>query len=186
MAVEILRRRFTVDQYHRMAEAGVLTEGDRVELIEGEIVEMTPIGSRHAAAVDRLNALVGAALRGRAIVRVQNPVRLGARSEPQPDLAVLRLRVDFYAGAHPGAGDVLLVVEVADASLDYDRAVKLPLYARAGIPEAWLVDVERPALTVHRAPSADGYRDVREARAGERLTLVAFPETSLAVDDCLG
>lgn len=135
MSVQLLRRSFTVEEYHRMAEAGILREDDRVELLEGEIVEMTPIGSRHAACVDRLNQLGVRGVGPRAIVRVQSPVRLGERSEPQPDLTLLRARPDFYAHAHPGPADVLLIIEVAEASADADRTVKMPLYARAAIPE---------------------------------------------------
>lgn len=118
MAVRLLRRSFTVEEYYRMAQAGILTEDDRVELIEGEIIKMTPLGSRHAACVDRLTQLFSARIRGQAIVRVQNPIRLSERSEPQPDLALLRFRPDFYATAHPGPQDVLMVVEVAETSVD--------------------------------------------------------------------
>jgi Uma2 family endonuclease len=186
MSIAIVRRRFTVDEYHRMGRAGIFSEDDRVELIEGEIVEMTPIGSRHAGFVNRLNRLMTSLVADRALVAVQNPIRLSSESEPQPDLALLRRRDDFYAQAHPEPGDVLLVIEVADTSQAYDRTVKLPLYARAGIPEAWIVDVAGPTLEVHRAPSPEGYRDVRQARRGERLTLAALQDLGLSVDDCLG
>ncbi len=134
MTPRLLRRPFTVAEYHRMAEAGVLGEDDRVELLEGEIVQMTPIGSRHAACVARLTHLFVDRLQGRAQVNVQNPVHLSERSEPQPDLALLRPRPDFYARAHPGPADVLLLVEVAETSSDVDWTVKIPLYAGAGVP----------------------------------------------------
>jgi Uma2 family endonuclease len=134
MGVQVQRRLFTVEEYHRMAEAGILSEDDRVELIEGELVTMSPIGSRHAACVARLTALLFP-VGGRGILWVQNPIRLGARSEPQPDVALLRYRPDFYASAHPGPEDVLLVVEVAETSADADRSLKIPLYARYGIPK---------------------------------------------------
>lgn len=135
MAVQLLKRLFTVAEYHRMAEAGILGEDDRVELIEGEIVGMTPISSRHAGQVNRLVRLFTQRLGGRAILSVQNPIRLGEHSEPQPDVALLRPRPDFYATAHPGSEDVLLVIEVADlsacdaqagTSAAYDREVKPP------------------------------------------------------------
>ena len=186
MSVEIARHRFTVEQYERMGEAGIFSEDDRVELIEGEIVEMTPIGSRHAAYVDRLNDLLTSTLGRRAIVRVQSPIRIGGHSEPQPDLVLLRRREDFYAGRHPEPADVLLVVEVADTSGRFDRRVKLPLSARAGIVEAWVLDLDGPALEVHRSPAPEGYRDVRRPRRGEAVTFAAVPDLSVAVDAVLG
>jgi Uma2 family endonuclease len=186
MPVRLLTRRFTVEEYHRMAQAGILSEDDRVELIEGEIVEMAAIGSRHAGCVNRLLRLIHPRAAERAVVSVQNPVRLGRHSEPQPDLALLGLRPDFYASAHPGPGDVLLLVEVSEASADADREVKVPLYARAGIPEVWLVDLEGEVIEVYRQPSAEGYRDVRQARRGEALSVEAFPDLVLAAEAILG
>jgi Uma2 family endonuclease len=186
MAVDVVRHRFTVEQYQRMGEAGVFAEDDRVELIEGEIVAMTPIGSRHAAYVDRLNDLLTSAGGRRAIVRVQSPIRLGSHSEPQPDLVLLRRREDFYAGRHPEPADVLLVVEVADTSGELDRAIKLPLYARAGIVEAWVLDVSGPSLEVHRQPTPGGYREVQRPGRGEQVTVQALPGLGLAVDAVLG
>ncbi len=186
MTVQVSRRRFTVDEYHRMLEAGILTEDDRVELIEGEIVEMTPIGPRHAACVDRLNALLTARAGGRAVVRVQNPIRLGEHSEPQPDLALVRFRPDYYAGGHPEPGDILLIIEVVETSADYDRQVKLPLYARGRIREVWLVDLAGEAIEVYREPAPAGYREVRRAGRGEVLAPEAFPELTMTADDILG
>ena len=186
MTTQLSRRLFTVHEYYRMADAGILTEDDRVELIEGEIVQMAAIGSRHAACVDRLNQLFSARVAERAIVRVQNPVRLSERSEPQPDLALLRPRPDFYATAHPMPQDVLLVVEVADTSAGIDPAEKLPLYARSGIPEAWLVDLQEDRVEVHRQPTRRGYQEVRYLERGNRLAPDAFPDLTLAVDDVLG
>lgn len=159
MSAEPKRRRFTVDEYHAMARAGVLTDDDRVELLEGEIVEMTPIGAGHAACVKRLNRLLTKGSGDGAIVSVQDPVRLSTFSEPEPDLALLRPRDDFYAEGHPGPDDVLLLVEVAESSLTYDRDRKLPLYARSGVPEVWIVDLEGDRVEVHRAPSPEGYRE---------------------------
>lgn len=169
------RHQHTVADYYRMAETGILPAGLRVELIEGEIIDMAPIGSRHASTVDRLAFLFNRAVGNQAWVRVQNPVRLNDFSEPEPDLALLRWRDDFYAGGHPGPQDVLLIVEVADASLEYDRDTKLPLYARHGIPEAWLIDLAGKRIERHHKPSAQGY--------GERTTLHdrAAP---LALPDC--
>jgi len=186
MAVELLRRRFTVEEYQRMGRAGIFSEDDRVELIEGEIVEMTPIGSRHAACVKRLNSLFSSRLGERAIVSVQDPLNIGARSEPQPDLMLLEPRLDFYAHAHPEPKDVLLIVEVADTSLDYDRKIKIPLYAQASIPEVWLVDLNTSTVELHLDPSPQGYKQVRSVRQGESLAPQAVPGLVLAVADILG
>ena len=182
-APPVRRHRWTVADYHRLAEAGILGEDDRVELIEGELYEMAPIGSRHAGAVDWILSKLSEMAGGRAIVRCQSPIRLGERSEPQPDLALLRPRADWYRDAHPGPEDVLLVVEVADTTAGWDREVKFPLYARHGIPEAWLVDLEAGRLEIHRGPGPEGYRRIErlplaearalepEALAGARLDL---------------
>ena len=186
MSVQLLRRSFTVEEYYRMARVGILTEDDRVELIEGEIIKMTPVGSRHAACVDRLTHLFSASVRGQAIVRVQNPVRLSERSEPQPDLALLRFRPDFYASSHPGPQDVLLVIEVAETSLELDREIKLPLYARSGIAEAWLVDLAGQQLEVCLRPTPRGYEEVRRVGRGARVRSQAFPDLDLGVDEILG
>jgi Uma2 family endonuclease len=181
----IVRHRFSVEDYHRMAQAGILSEDDRVELIEGEVVQMAPIGPRHAAQVARLSALLHEASKGRAILWTQNPVRLGEHSEPQPDLALLRPRADYYATAHPTAADVLLVVEVAETSADYDRQLKLPLYARHGIPEAWLVDLERTRVEVYRRPTAEGYGEVMTLGTGDALSPLALPDVSLPLSEVL-
>jgi Uma2 family endonuclease len=186
VAVQLLRRRFAVEEYHRMAEAGILTEDDRVELIEGEIVEMAPIGSRHAACVKRLNRLFSQRVGERAIVDVQNPIRLGQHSEPQPDLSLLRPRQDFYASAHPGPQDVLLVIEVAETSADYDRQVKAPLYARAGVPELWLVDLQGQALEVFRSPTAAGYQETQRLSRGQLLSPQALDDLKVPVAEILG
>ena len=146
---------------------------------------MSPIGSRHAACVARLSALLTVALQGEAIVWVQNPVRLDEWSEPQPDLTLLRPSVDYYAAAHPGPADVLLVVEVADTSAASDRAFKLPRYAAAGIVEVWLVDLAAATVEVWSAPEGRTYGQVRRTVAGDRLAPAAFPGVSLAVDPLL-
>jgi Uma2 family endonuclease len=169
-----------------MGEAGIFNENDRVELINGEIFSMTPIGSPHAACVDRLTRLLVVAAGDRASVRVQNPIRLGADSEPQPDLTLLRPRPDFYARAHPGPGDVLVVIEVADTTLAFDRAVKVPLYARAGIGEVWLVDLAGDAIEVYRQPAQGRYSDVTRLGRGQRLTCEALSGLAVAIDAVLG
>lgn len=186
MAVQLLRRRFSVEEYHRMTRAGILSEDDRVELIEGEIMEMAPIGSRHAACVDRLNRLFSQRAGEWAIVRVQNPIRLGEHSEPQPDLTLLKPSPDFYAQDHPGPKDVLLVVEVAETSAEVDREVKVPLYARTGLPEVWLVDLAEELIEVYRKLGLQGYQEVQRLRRGQHLASQALPGLELAVDDVLG
>ena len=186
MATQLIRRRFTVNEYYLMAQAGILHEDDRVELLEGEIVEMAAIGSRHAACVNRLNRILSEGLGSRAIISVQNPVRLGEHSEPQPDLTLLRPRPDFYSESHPESADVMLVVEVADTSEDYDREVKMPLYARYGITEAWLVDLSSRSIEVYRDPVPEGYRDIQLAMPGRRIAPQAFPDLELAVEKVFG
>ena len=186
MAIRALKRLFTVEEYHRMAQAGILGEDDRVELIEGEIVNMAPIGSRHAAVVDRLNRILSRRIGERAIVRVQNPIRLGEHSEPQPDVTLLRPREDFYASAHPGPEDVLLLIEVAETSAEYDREIKIPLYARFGIGEVWLVDLEGKAIGVYRNPSPEGYREVQTLGHGAHLFPNSFPHLELPAEEIMG
>lgn len=186
MAAQLLRRRFSVLEYHRMGQAGILSEDDRLELLEGEVVEMAPIGSRHQAVVDRLTSLFFNRVGDRAVVRIQGPVRLGDDSEPQPDLLLLRRCADFYESAHPGPEDVLLLVEVSDTSADYDREVKLPLYARHAIAEVWLVDLEAGSIGVYRAPTDQGYQEVSHLDRDQRISPIAFPQLELAVGDIIG
>ena len=170
--------RFTVADYYRMAEAGILKPNDRVELIEGEIVEMSPIGSRHAGCVDQLNELLHSALRGKPFqIRVQNPVRLSDVSEPEPDISVLLSREDFYTQSHPTAAEVVLLIEVADASLAYDRHTKVPLYLGSGIQEVWLVDLVNHTIDVQTAAG------VRHFSRGAVVVSSVLPELTIAVDD---
>ena len=180
------RRRFTVDEYYRMAAAGILHEDDRVELLEGEIVQMAPIGSRHAGCVITLDGWFNGLLGGRALVSVQNPVRLSQHLEPQPDLMLLRPRVDNYRRGHPTAEDVLLLIEVADATPAYDRGTKLPLYARAGITEVWIVDLDRERVEVYREPVGGRYQrgTVHERRSV--IAPAAFPDIAITCDQILG
>ena len=187
MAVTLKRYRFTVDEYDRMAEVGLLTQCDRVELLDGDIVEMSPIGDEHASVVARISHVLSTRFGARSIIWPQNPVGLRVvRSVPQPDVALLRARDDFYRSGRPGPADVLLLIEVMDTSVATDRGVKLPLYARAGIVEVWLVDVGTGTIEVYRTASASGYADTRVLRHGDRLVPQAFPDVTLAVDDLLG
>jgi Uma2 family endonuclease len=181
---EITRRRFTVHDYHRMGEAGILHEDDRVELIEGQIVEMAAIGTRHFTCVNGLTRLLVRGVGDAAIVSVQNPVRLDEHTEPQPDLTVLRVR--DYRESLPMPEDVLLLIEVSDTTLAYDRGVKLPLYARAGIREVWIADLVGEVIERHTDPSEDGYRHTERARQGGKIEPAALPELALRVDAVLG
>ncbi len=169
-----------------MAAAGVLSEDDRVELVEGEIIEMNPIGSRHAACVGRLTKLLERLAGDHAIVWVQNPVHVNDFSEPVPDVALLRLRDDFYARANPRAADVLLVIEVSDSTLGYDRGVKTPLYARAGVPEVWLVNLPGEVIEVYARPAGGAYQETRLVGRGATLSASAVPELTLDADGVLG
>jgi Uma2 family endonuclease len=177
---------FSVDDYMRMLAAGILTEDDRIELIEGEIIEMSPIGDLHAACVIRLTMLLTRLVGIGALVSVQNPVRLDNYSEPQPDLALLRPRKDYYAQARPTPADVLLIVEVADSSIHYDRNVKVPLYARALIPVVWLVDLNGDAIEVYTQPANGAYQQFQVMQRGDHLTLESLPGLDIMVDDILG
>lgn len=169
-----------------MAEVGILSEDDRVELIEGEIVKMSPIGSRHAACVDRLNRLLNRLTDLSAIVRVQSPILLNGNSEPEPDISLLRSRDDFYTGGHPMPDDVLLLIEVADTSVERDLETKLPLYARAGIPEAWLVNLTAETIEVNSRPDSGEYRETVRVKRGETVTSRTIPGLEVAADDILG
>lgn len=186
MSVQIARRHFNVSEFYRMAEAGIFLEDDRVELVRGEIVEMSPIGSRHAACVGRLTELFSRQSRQKFIVWVQNPIRLDESSEPEPDVVLLNRRSDFYAGGHPAPEDVLLVVEVADTSAEYDRTVKTPLYAQAGIPEVWLVDLTEDAVEVYAEPVNGAYQAFRQAKRGDSLTAQSVSGLTLRMDAILG
>jgi len=186
MSVTVLKRLFTVDEYLQMGCSGIFTEDDRVELIEGEIIRMSPIGNRHYACVNCLTMLFCRYLDRKAVVHVQNPIDLDKYSEPQPDIVLLKHRSDFYKGKRPQPEDVLLVVEVADSTLDFDRYVKVPLYARHGITEVWIVDLEKQQLEVHRNPTLQGYENVELFQPGQSLSPQAFPEIQLAVSDILG
>jgi Uma2 family endonuclease len=185
MTLELTRHCFTISDYDRMIEAGILDEDDRVELIEGEIIEMTPIGHRHAACVKRLNLLLGRTLGADATIGVQDPIQLGDRSEPQPDISALRPSPNFYASAHPTTEDIFLLIEVAESSATLNRQVKVPLYARHAVAEVWLVDLDDNSVTVYRDPTPTGYISVRVTRRGETPTMQAFPRREIAVSDIL-
>ena len=180
IAKDLLRRhRLTAIEYRRMGEVGILRADARVELIEGEIIDMTPTGSRHAGVVRHIARLFERAIGDSAVVSIQSPVSLSDRSEPEPDIALLSPRTDFYKSAHPRPADVLLIVEVADASLRYDRQVKVPLYARHGVTEVWIVDLERNVLTQYRDPEGERYRTATSLAELAAVELAALPGVRL-------
>ena len=176
MVVAPTKRRFTVDEYYRMAEAGILRPDERVELVEGEIIRMAPIGGWHAKCVNFLAKWAILILGERALVSIQNPVRLSLGSEPEPDIAIVRPDTNRPADAHPGPHDVLLIIEVADTSLRYDRQIKMPLYAAASIPEAWIVDIDQRQILVHRSPRDGIYQQTftvgRDGTAAPQASLL--------------
>jgi Uma2 family endonuclease len=180
------RRLFTVREYHRMVKAGILREDDRVELVNGEILLMAPIGSRHMACVNNFTERFVLGLAGRAIVSVQNSVRLSSGSEPQPDLALLRPRRDRYEYAVPGPEDVFLLVEVSDTTRTYDRETKLPLYAEAGIPEVWVADLPTRSILIARDPSEEAYRHVETVARSGTVSPAAFSDLVVQVRELVG
>jgi Uma2 family endonuclease len=182
--VDVRRRRFTVEEYYRMAEVGILTERDRVELIEGEIIEMSPIGFRHAFCASTLITRLTRAIGDRAHIWPSNPVRLFPDTEPQPDVTFIHGPLSRYSG-HPGPADVVFLIEVADTSYRFDRYVKLPFYARAGVPEVWIVDLTHDVIEVFRQPSPSGYGSTQRIERGGSVAPLAFPDVVLAASDIL-
>jgi Uma2 family endonuclease len=186
MRTEVTRKLFTTDEYYRMAEVGILKPDDRVELIEGEIIRMSPIGTRHAGCVNRATDLFTLNFRGRAIVTVQNPAHLNEYNEPQPDLLLLKPREDYYSSKHPTAEDTLLLLEVADTSLGFDLKVKIPIYAAMGILEVWVADLRNNVIRVFRNPEAGQYGIVLNFSAAERFSVLAFPDVVFKPSDLIG
>jgi Uma2 family endonuclease len=186
MSVLLDRRTFTVEEYRRMGEIGILSEDDRVELIEGEIVKMSPIGKRHAACVARLTQTITLMLQRAALVWTQNPVELDEYSEPQPDVVVLKPRDDFYGTAHPRPEDVLLLIEVSDTTLEYDRKIKAPLYARTGVPEVWIVNIKEERVETFANPSGGAYEMTASFSRGEEVQSRSLAALRLSVSEIFG
>ncbi len=175
------KHRFSVEAYYRMAETGVLRPDARVELLDGEIIDMSPIGPPHGGVTNRLNQFFTQRAQGRWLVAVQNPVHLDEYSEPQPDLMLLRPALDFYGTRHPGPEAVFLLIEVAASSLAYDRGTKLPAYGRAGISEVWIVNLEDQTIEVYRESHLTGYASTTLLRPGEKARPLAFPDAAVDV-----
>jgi Uma2 family endonuclease len=182
MPTAISKKRFTADDYQRMGQVGILSEDDRVELIDGEVVAMTPIGARHNACVDGVNRAMVTGAGDQAIVRVQGSVRLDLYHEPEPDVVLLRPQADFYASRIPGPADILLVVEIAESSIEYDRDVKARIYAEAGISQYWLADLNANLVSCYSAPHAGTYRSLQQYHRGQTITPQLLPQCPVAVD----
>ena len=186
MQIEVNKKRFTVDEYYQMAAAGILRPEDRVELIDGEIVQMSPIGDRHALCVMIANNLFARALGAAALINVQNPLRLNKYTEPQPDIVVLKPRADYYKHKKIRAEDTLLVVGVSDSSIRYDQKIKVPRYAEAGIPEVWIENLQVDELLVYRDLAEHRYSVCKTLRRSDSVSPRAFPDVSFRIDDLLG
>jgi len=185
MATQLQRRAINVDEYHRMAEAGIFGPDERVELLRGDIVRMAPIGDQHRGSVNRLTRILSATFADRVCVQIQNPVVVSDHSEPEPDVALLKMNEAAWGERHVYPADIIALIEVADTSRAANLRVKLSLYAEAGIAEFWVVDLVDRVIRIHRTPTPHGYRTTLLARSGERVELAAFPGESLAVDDVL-
>jgi Uma2 family endonuclease len=185
MATEIAKKLFTVYDYYKMADAGILREGDRVELIRGEVIQMSPINPPHNGTIHRANQYLVRVLGDRAIVGVQGAVRLDDYDEPQPDIYLLRPRDDFYTARHAGPDDILLIIEVADSSIEYDKTVKLALYAERGVPEYWISDLQSDCIIVYSDAEGSTYRTVRLVHRGEQLTPRLLPDCTIPAEALL-
>ncbi len=186
MRSTVVRHRFTVEEYSKMAAAGVLPPEGRRELIDGEIIEMSPIGFDHSGCVTRTDHLFQLRLQGRVLVRVQNPVLLDEYWAPEPDVALVRPRDDFYSSAHPVPADVFLVIEVSDSTLEIDRDTKIPRYGASGIQESWLANLAAGRLEVYRSPGKRGYRKCQRLSKSQTIAPLAFPDCVIRVSDLLG
>jgi Uma2 family endonuclease len=185
MSVQTMRLRFTVDDYYRMINLGMIKDVEKAEIIEGELVKKMPIGKVHAATVKKLAELLRDELGKSVTYSIQHPIRVDEFNEPQPDVALLERRDDFYRGKQPFAEDVLMLIEVSDSTLDYDRNRKIPLYAKAGIPEVWLVNLQNSTGEIHFQPREFSYSVVQFLRSGETLKSNVLPNLTLNVDDIL-
>ena|SRR5271157_4724259 len=179
------QHRFSVKEYYRMGETGVLRPGARVELLDGKIIDMSPIGPSHGGVVKRLNRLFTLLSKGRWLLAVQDPIRLDDYSEPQPDLMLLKPAADDYTSRHPGPEDVFLLIEVSDSTLESDREVKLPAYGRAGIAEVWIVNLVNDTLEVYREPHFTGYGSSKILNTGDQASPARFPDATIDVAELL-
>ena len=179
------KRLINIEEYHKMAEAGILNSHDKVELINGEIIHMSPIGSKHQSVVDKLTYLFNRGLQDKAIIRVQGPIQIKDWSEPEPDITLLKTKSDFYSKQHPKSKDIYLVVEVADSSLEFDKEVKLPIYAKAKIKEYWIVNLIDNQIEIYHTPQDDIYKQITIAKIGDKISCKAFSKKLISVKDIL-
>ncbi|NEO26375.1 MAG: Uma2 family endonuclease [Kamptonema sp. SIO4C4] len=177
--MSLLTKKFTVDQYHKMGEVGIFDPDERVELLEGEIIKMSPIGLQHAVTINRLTNFFPRQLGDNAIVSIQNPIRLNNHSEPQPDITLLQPRDDYYANKFPSSEDILLLIEVADSSLLTDQEIKLPLYAEHNIIEYWIVNLTRQIVEIYRDPQNRAYQQQQMLLENQSISPLAFPELTV-------
>ena len=184
MQVQI-QHRFNVKEYYRMAETGVLRPDARVELLDGRIIDMSPIGPFHGGLVKRLSRFFNLQAKGRWIVSTQDPIRLDDRSQPEPDVMLLKPAADDYTSRHPQPDDVFLLIEVADTTLEYDREEKLPAYGRAGVAEVWIINLQDETIEVYREPHFAGYGSKTVLNAGEKIAPLAFPDAVVDVGELL-
>jgi Uma2 family endonuclease len=182
METEVSKWLINVDEYYKMAEVGILKPDDRLELINGEIFKMSPIGSKHAAIVDRLARILNHLLQSEVIIRVQNPLSFDINSEPEPDISILKYKSDDYASGHPVAADVLAIIEVAGSSIRFDKEVKAPLYALHSIPEYWIIDLENNRIEVHSKPVEGIYTETQFCLPGDEVILM---DKKLSVNELL-
>jgi Uma2 family endonuclease len=181
-SIAAAKHKFSVLDFHQMAEAGILDEDDRVELIEGELFDMAPVGSKHASVVDLLVEILTLGAKGRALVRGQGPLQISLHNEPLPDVLLLKPRADRYRHALPLPEDVLLAIEVADSTITRDRDLKIPIYGRHSIPEAWLIDLQRQVVTVYQQPCGEGYQASIEITSG-LLAPASLPDITIELGE---
>ena len=183
---QLERYPITTDVYHQMIKQGILTSNDKIELLEGDLIKMSAVGPRHAACVDRLSEILRTEFGKSITLRHQNPVELSDFSEPEPDIAILRRREDFYAHAHPAPGDVLLLIEISESTLKKDRGIKLSAYAKAGIVEYWIVNLQDDIIEVYTSPAGSSYQVTRIVHRHETLSPVLLSSIILEADEVLG
>jgi len=186
METEVTKKLFTVDEYYRMGEAGIFGEEARLELIEGEIIEMSPVGNRHVECVNRATALFAARLANKAMLSVQNPILLSRDTEPQPDIVLAIPRDDYYSGQRISPADTFLVLEVSDTTLRYDRNRKMPLYAKWGVPEVWIENLQNDVILAYRDLVQGTYATALTLHRGDSISLAAFPDVVFTIDELLG
>jgi len=186
MVLQTIRRKITVAEFQRMGDIGIFHNDERLELIDGEIIKMTPIGSRHAYCVNRMAEFLITHLGNRAMVSTQNPVCLGKYSEPQPDIAIIKRTERKYMTSHPDASDVYLIIEFADSSINFDHDVKLPAYAKAGIQEVWIVDLISGCIEIYQEPTTSGYKKVNKKKGSDTFSPSSFPDITIIVNQALG